>query len=181
MPCYWAGEIALGHLQGVISTKACWLNTSEVVLVNFDSSKIPLELFVVSGYESLHNSTSTVYTFSDEQKKRVEKVLPKANVNSTSSFTLLREAKNSDQKYYLDNTVYRYLPLTPMQASYVNSMIAEQKNFTNILSPRQIKIANFLQDNKGSSTLKHIDRVPFSLEHLPDYIIKFEDAITIKN
>ena len=53
-----------------------------------------------------------------------------------------RDAKSSDQKYWLNRSELRHLPLTPMQATKVNADLRNADDPTRWLSPRQKAMLN---------------------------------------
>lgn len=60
----------------------------------------------------------------------------------------LREVSDSERKYYLKHhSVYKYVPLTPMQAVKVNSAISRQRDeeIAEWLSPRQKALVSRIQ------------------------------------
>ncbi|MEZ4951028.1 MAG: hypothetical protein R2784_16830 [Saprospiraceae bacterium] len=46
-----------------------------------------------------------------------------------------------EPKYFLGKTVYRYVPMTQLQAARVNSLIAKGESPYSVLSPRQMNLA----------------------------------------
>lgn len=135
MHCYWEGEAKLGSIAGVLNTRSGWRNQLEVVEVTFDST--------VVGYVDLLNEAkkfecaSQVFTHTAEQldvaKQQVgDEAVPVEN--------RMRDAKSSDQKYYLRNTTAIHLPLTELQATKINAAIGLKQPWKQLLSPRQLKL-----------------------------------------
>ena len=109
MYCFWSGEKALGALDGVLSTQAGFSNHSEVVKVQYDSRLIQEEQL-------------TAYA--------------KKNDCSPLKSTTYKLASN-DVHYYLQHTDYKYLPLTEVQKTKINSALGNRKATQVFLSPRQ--------------------------------------------
>ena len=109
MYCFWSGEKALGALDGVLSTQAGFSNQSEVVRVQYDSRLIQEEQL-------------TAYA--------------KKNACSPLKSAPYKLASN-DLHYYLQHTDYKYLPLTEVQKTKINSALGNQKATHLFLSPRQ--------------------------------------------
>ncbi len=117
MYCFWTGEKELGKIDGIVSTEAGFQNGREVVVVNFDSSQIS----------------------ENELKKKAQKVNCADRVYDDSEGF----RKDKDPKFYLKKTEYRYLPLHPLQAARMNSLVGEgMKDLDHWLFPSQI---NYLE------------------------------------
>ncbi|MEM1323067.1 MAG: VPGUxxT family thioredoxin-like (seleno)protein, type 2 [Bacteroidota bacterium] len=138
MYCFWTGEKHLGAIDGVVETAPGFMGGREVVKVEYDP-------FVVS-YEELlsqakdYSCASHVYSLDDSQKEIAAKKIGKKSVSDAESFRLDREPK-----YYLSKTHYQYVPMTPLQASRVNSLIGERKSPLAFLSPRQQEMAKYIR------------------------------------
>ena len=111
MFCFWSGEKYIGKLPGVLSTEAGFGN-GEVVKFKYDSRLISKSDLINYGkkYELKWISKPTDY----------------------------RRAENDD-KYYLRNSDYRYLPLSTLQVTKVNSALGAGENPDHYLSPVQKK------------------------------------------
>lgn len=130
MHCFWSGEACLGEIDGVLSSKAGWLEGHEVVELTFDPT-------VVSYDELLRAAapcSDAVYTHSDRQQHAAQAVFG-ANAHRARAFATI--AKDSDQKRALRGTPYANSFLTPRQAVRVNSALAARRSPTSLLSPRQ--------------------------------------------
>jgi len=130
MDCFWSGEACLGEIEGVLESRAGWLDGREVVELSFDPT--------VVRYDALLRAASAcsdaVYTHNDEQQ-RVAKTIFGNNARRTHD--VARSAKESDQKRSLQGTPYAKLDLTPRQALRVNAAVAARRSPTGLLSPRQ--------------------------------------------
>jgi hypothetical protein len=133
MHCFWTGETNLGAIDGVITTRAGFLNDEEVVEVVFDPTII--------SFAELSKSTDQVhcaaaaYANSETQLADGRKALGD-RVRAAKSRA--KAAPASDQKYSLSKTALRFLPITPMQATKVNAALAKNADVDALLSPRQI-------------------------------------------
>ncbi len=124
MYCFWTGEKQFGKLNGVLSTQSGFSNHAEVVKVTYDSTLVSEEL--LDAYANKNSSTSVA--------------------NSTD----YKLAKN-DLHYYLKHTAYRFIPLTEVQKTKINSALGYRKPTKKYLSPKQLKWYNELQQtsNRG--------------------------------
>lgn len=121
MYCFWTGEKQLGSQEGVLNTEAGFMGGHEVVKVTYNESAIDkndLDAFA---------------------KANRMKPIPQ-----TSSY---RWAQN-DEDYYLQHTDYKYLPLTPLQRTKINSALGNRKSGIEYLSPSQLKWLEEIQNKK---------------------------------
>ena len=108
MYCFWSGEGALGSVDGVLSTKAGFMN-GEVVKVTYDSD-------VVSSEE-------------------LEKFAIKQQMRPVAASNFRHSAKDED--YYLQHSSFKYIPLTEIQRTKINSALINKNNPSQYLSPTQ--------------------------------------------
>lgn len=139
MYCYWSGEVKLGSLKGVHSTRSGWRNGLEVVSVKYDPTVIKYETLL--GAAQKFDCATAVFTHTDAQQ-RIATAAVGGKAKRVSG--QMRDAKASDQKYQLLQTPLRYLPMTEMQATKVNSGLGTRANVKELLSPRQQQILNFI-------------------------------------
>ena len=144
MHCYWEGEAKLGACDGVLDTRAAWLEGKEVVEVTYDPERITYADLLSQAQQM--QCASTVFARSDEQLRIARESVGEA-VRRTDEAT--RDAKASDQKYRLRNSPLRFLPLTPLQAVRVNSALARGDNPAPFLTPHQQKLARVLTKDSG--------------------------------
>lgn len=132
MYCFWSGEKALGALDGVLSTQAGFSNHSEVVRVQYDSRLIQEEQL-------------TAYA--------------KKNACSPLKSAPYKLASN-DLHYYLQHTDYKYLPLTEVQKTKINSALGNQKATHLFLSPQQKE--RLTQIQKGAFKKENVVHTEFT-------------------
>lgn len=115
MHCFWEGEARLGSIEGVLATRAGFIDGQEVVDVTYDAG---------------HLDAATLIAEADRRG-----VAGKAWRDGDPGF---REAPPSDQKRHLSGTRWEKAPdLTPLQAARINSALADGKDPAAWLTPRQ--------------------------------------------
>lgn len=139
MYCFWTGEREIGSLQGVQSTQAGYMNGTEVVKVNYNPDEISFKELVSASAQK--SCADKVYTDDNNEKK----IAKNQNI-STRSINKYR-VDNQD-KYYLSQTDYQYIPMLASQATKANAFIAMRQTPTDILSPRQLMILNLVKAGK---------------------------------
>ena len=124
MYCFWTGEKELGAQKGVLLTQAGFLKGREVVKVTYDEGKLsPLEL---QTYAQRHRFTP----ITDDGSYR---------------------AATKDEDYYLNRSPYRYLPLSDLQKTKVNSALGKGQDAEKYLSPSQYQWLQEVKANKKTS------------------------------
>jgi len=121
MYCFWTGEKQLGSNEGVLSTKAGFIN-GEVVKVTYDSEKIKKE---------------DLNRFAETNKMRP--------IKDGGNFVWAEK----DEDYYLQHSRFKYLPLSEIQKTKINSALGFRKNAQQYLSPKQLEW--FKKAGKSSS------------------------------
>lgn len=111
MHCFWTGQQHLGRLDGVLLTQPGFMNGNEVVKVKYDEAII------------------------SEQELNV--YASKASCTAVSKDKSYRVA-NKDEHFYLKQTNYKYLPLSELQKTKINSALGAEKSGTKYLSPKQL-------------------------------------------
>ncbi len=109
MYCFWSGEAHLGNQEGVVATEPGFMNGAEVVEVTFDESKI--------------------------SKKKLDRYAEKAKCKPVNDIGKYR--KDKDPQYYLKRSPYKHLPLSPIQKTKINSLLAAKQDARHLLSPTQ--------------------------------------------
>ena len=140
MFCFWTGEKEIGKLDGVVETQAGFMNGREVVTVKFDPDRLAYENLLKSANQA--SCASHVFTDDAKQAKASESVMGKGAASDTGKFRQDREPK-----YYLGKTIYRFVPMTQLQAVKVNSLIGQRQLPDTLLSPRQLALLKAIQAN----------------------------------
>jgi hypothetical protein len=125
MYCFWTGEKTFGKFDGVMATKAGYMNGSEVVEVSYNPNTITLEELILKGKQN--NSAERLFID--------EKISTKSNIpiKPVGNFRV-----DPENKYYLFQTDYKFIPMTALQATRINSLLSEGKSCDYILSMRQL-------------------------------------------
>lgn len=140
MFCFWSGEGKLGQVDGVVGTKAGWMDSKEVVQVEYDPRQISYDELIKTAKNA--QCASHVYTENTQQKALAKKVVGNNAVKDVERFRLDREPK-----YYLSKTHYRYVPMTDLQATRANSLIGKGTSPEALLSPQQVALAQKIKAN----------------------------------
>lgn len=138
MYCFWTGEKEIGKLDGVVETQAGFMNGREVVSVKYDPSVIAYNDLLRSSNQA--SCASTVYTADETQSEATKSILGKGKVADLGKFK-----QDKEPKYYLGKTVYRFVPMTQIQATKVNSLIGQRQLPDTLLSPRQLALLKEIQ------------------------------------
>ena len=116
MHCFWAGEMHLGQIDGVVITLAGFVGGLETVSVRYDPGAVTLPALVVAAEKAGCR-----------------------HLDGKQSFTA---APDSDQKKQLQGTVFAKLKLTPAQATRANAWLrGDDRRALGILTPHQLKDA----------------------------------------
>jgi copper chaperone CopZ len=134
MYCFWTGEKQLGQLEGVVETKAGFMDGREVVQVTYDPTVISYEEVLDEGRKT--RCADKAYVHNEQQARIAKQALGGNAVKSTANFR-----PDSQPKYYLAQTHYRAVPMTESQAARANALIGSGKSPDAVLSPRQIVLA----------------------------------------
>ncbi|MEN0050134.1 MAG: VPGUxxT family thioredoxin-like (seleno)protein, type 2 [Bacteroidota bacterium] len=138
MYCFWSGELKIGAMEGVVATEPGFMHGREVVQVTYNPS--------VTDYSKIVKQSRSVscadeaFVHDSEQAKQAVRILGEESVREEGNFRF-----DKDRKYYLSKTHYRFVPMTPLQAIRANKLIAERKSLENILSPRQLALAEKIE------------------------------------
>ena len=161
MYCFWTGEKEIGKLDGVVETQAGFMNGREVVKVKFDPEKIEYQDLLKNANQA--SCASHVYTNDKTQAKASENVIGKGAASQTGKFRQDREPK-----YYLGKTVYRFIPMTQLQAVKVNSLIGQRQLPDDLLSPRQLTLLKNIQANPNGQWKDRINE---------DFVVAWEEVM----
>ena len=132
MYCFWTGEAALGNIDGVVSTSPGFMNGKEVVKLSYNPEE-------VSEQEITKTAKRNHFTF----------------VNDPSNFRI-----DKDPQYHLKRSVYKYLALSPLQRTKINTAISKRKNPDIYLSPTQLKWKENIQNNNSISGRSALYNIP---------------------
>ena len=130
MYCFWTGEKSLGSQTGILNTEAGFMNGHEVVKVTYDTKETNL---------------NTLNKYAASQKM--------SPIKKDNSY----RQSSKDEDYYLQSSKYRFLPLTPLQRTLINSAIGSRKDAKKYLSPKQLKWLS-----NGSQTKETLYNTPFN-------------------
>jgi hypothetical protein len=112
MFCFWTGEMALGQLDGVVTTEAGFMGGREVVLVHYDPAVISLP--------------------------RLTAAAEKADCQTMQATGGYRPAPADDQKKQQSGTALAKLSLSPAQATKVNAWLrVDTEKALSFLTPSQ--------------------------------------------
>jgi hypothetical protein len=134
MYCFWTGEKQLGQLSGVVATQAGFMDGREVVRVTYDPAVLPFEELVEAGQSA--RCADGVYVNGLPRQELAAKVVGSKAVHSETAFR-----PDDTPKYYLAQTLYRFVPMTPLQSARANALIGKGDSPEAVLSPRQIQLA----------------------------------------
>lgn len=80
---------------------------------------------------------SKVFALSDEQLETARELVGEAAVRAErSSFR-----PDKATKHYLKQSLYRFVPMTALQAQHVNAALGKRQGVKGLLSPRQVTLA----------------------------------------
>ncbi|MBK8152882.1 MAG: thioredoxin family protein [Saprospiraceae bacterium] len=151
MYCFWSGEKTYGKLDGVVATKAGFVNGKEVVQVQYDPKKTSAKIILEEGRKSA--CADAVYL--DKTQKLDASV--QIERKSGSGFREDREVK-----YYLQHHDLRYIPMTETQSARVNSALALSLEPTIYLSPRQNRLLQKVKSSSSKSGFENYIGKPIS-------------------
>lgn len=143
MYCFWSGEKVIGQMEGVAATEAGYMDGKEVVKVTFDPSSRAFDQLLKEARSA--SCADGVYTDKSELKKQAAGVLGEGRVGATRAYR-----KDSEDKFYLRKSDYRKVPMTPLQAQRVNSLLGQGKDPSTLLSPRQLEIFRIVKNDRGA-------------------------------
>lgn len=175
MHCYWEGEAKLGSINGVNSTRSGWIDSLEVVTVKYDPGLVDYAKLV--GTAQSFQCASKVFAHSPSQLELARKQVGKDAVEMKDE-SLVRDAKSSDQKYYLIQTPLRHLPLSETQATKINAALKSRHPVEPWLSPRQRKLLQRILavTERNANALKSF-QYPEKVSQLADYASKLAEKL----
>lgn len=122
-------------MDGVLDTRSGWIGSLEVVTVEYDPRTITYEKLLDTAIEK--DCAARAWWTTPEQSRIAIKKLKAAASKLDGP---VRDAKASDQLYYVERTNYGKLPLTPLQARRVNGALYTRQDPRQWLSPRQLEL-----------------------------------------
>lgn len=126
MYCFWSGEVAIGEIDGVISTRAGFLDGHEVVEATFDPAVISFERLHAAAQAA--GQADRVFARTDAQAKAI----PGARRTDQP----IRPSKKDD-KYQLRRHPVRALTLSAAQRTKINAAVGRGQAVEAYLSPKQ--------------------------------------------
>jgi len=138
MYCFWTGEKKLADVNGVLETQAGWMDGREVVEVKYNPIKVSYENLVNEAKQA--QCASHVFTENNNQASEAKKIVGNGSASPKSKFRLDKEPK-----YYLSKSVYRFVPMTQLQAAKVNSKLGKGQSPDAFLSPKQLSLLDFVK------------------------------------
>ncbi len=128
MYCFWTGEKVLGDKEGVLEANAGFANGSEVVKVKYDINKI--------------------------SENELDQYATSANCKSVSAANYSFAKK--DHLYYLQHSDYRYIPLSNLQKTKINSALGNNTDAIQFLSPKQLKWLKSIDNSTNEKALLYV-------------------------
>jgi len=130
MYCFWTGEMALGQIDGVITTEAGFMAGHEVTLVKYDPTVISLPQLIAAA-EKVECANAVSVPAADLAYAKTSRL----KVGTISGY---RTAPISDQKKQIGGTAAEKLTLSPAQATKVNAWIrSDATKASSFLAPSQ--------------------------------------------
>jgi len=139
MHCFWEGEAKLGAMTGVVETRIGTLKGREVVDVTFDPRRLAYETLVKKAMEM--KCADHVFTRTDAHQTIAAKLAKEKAVRTDEEIK-----PEKDQKHHMAATLYRFLPMTLIQASRVNAALAQNLDPAPHLSPMQLALFAKIQE-----------------------------------
>ncbi len=154
MSCFWTGEGRIGAINGVLSTEPGFMGGGEVVKLEFNPNVISFEELLKTAKKN--RVASHVYTNNKAHKKIANNIVGKGSVSALGTFRA-----DSEPKYYMSKTPYRFIPMTPLQASRVNSAIGFRQSPDKFLSERQTQLLSYIKNNPDKNWKSQIENKDF--------------------
>lgn len=141
MYCFWQGEVDIGSLDGVIKTRAGYIEGREAVEVEFDNRVISFKRLLKQARNA--RCADRIYPSNPDQEKTVNTFSIPSGKEDPGQFR--QDIGNT--KYYLSHTSYKYIPMTELQQIYVNRVLSKRQDPNGILSPRQKQILKYIKSH----------------------------------
>ncbi len=131
MYCFWTGEMALGQIDGVITTEAGFMAGREVTMVRYDPAVISLPQLIAAA-EKVECANAVSVPAADLASAKTSRL----KIGTIAGY---RAAPASDQKKQLGGTAAEKLALSPAQATKVNAWIrTNAAKAATFLTPSQL-------------------------------------------
>ncbi len=154
--CYWEGERQIGKLNGILATRTGTIGGDEVVQVRYDATRVD--------YASVLHQVGAMQCFRSIVAPGDANLRP----GEVQQFTLAQFPE------------YCYLPLTPLQATKINTALAQGTDADLLLSPTQRAMHAQLRGivaRRGDESLKNL-KVDRSIDGLAQYSQALRRTIT---
>lgn len=133
MYCFWTGEMAIGQIEGVITTEAGFMGGREVTLVRYDPAAISLPQLITAA-EKVECANAVHVPAADLADAKAVRL----TVGTISGY---RAAPVSDQKKQLQGTAAQKLRLSAAQATKVNAWLrVDSTKALSYLTPSQARL-----------------------------------------
>ncbi|GEP44042.1 hypothetical protein BGE01nite_33330 [Brevifollis gellanilyticus] len=130
MHCFWTGEMALGQIEGVISTEAGFMGGHEVTRVSYDPQAMPLSKLIAAA-EKVDCARAVHVPATDVGEAKAARL----QVGVISGY---QSAPASDQKRQISGTALDRLHLTGAQATKMNAWLrSDAARALSFLTPSQ--------------------------------------------
>lgn len=140
MHCFWEGEAKFGGLEGVLRTRAVWIEGVEGVDLVFDPRRISFRELVI---EAQQVQCATHVFARSEAQFQIASEFTGLQLQRLPANFVPESASANDQKYYLRNSDLAAAPLSALQQVRINALLASpERNQAAVeacLSPRQIQ------------------------------------------
>ncbi len=123
MYCFWTGEKEIAKIPGVTGTQAGFMHGKEVVRVDFDNSKT--------------------------NAQKIQKMAAKKSCGDQLYTEEKGYRKDKESKYFLQHSPLKYIPMTPLQSTKINSALAYKEDYLPLLSPIQKALLKKVNSAKG--------------------------------
>jgi hypothetical protein len=163
MYCFWTGEKTFGAIEGVTETEAGYMDGKEVVRVRYDATQIALSQLVNQG----ESAACADFVYLNDQKSELDvKGVKQSKLRKASNFRIDKETK-----YYLRHSIYRFVPMTSLQACRINSLIGQNKSADQVLSDRQLQVLNYIKAHPNAF-FKNAIGIPIEIawKEIVDYL-----------
>jgi Thioredoxin-like len=144
MYCFWEGEKQLGKINGVMRTEPGFVQGHEAVQVTFDPDQLSPERLMA---EAKKQECASQVFVKPEDISTLSNINPQ--IKPINSFKADREPQ-----YYLMHTDYKYVPMLPIQASRINSAIAQRQNPDQYLSKGQLTLLAYYKSHPNQGNPK---------------------------